>query len=183
MNVSEQDYRKVARVLDGEDLPLSPRQQDLLEQIRRDESDLGATMDVQAPPEAIQRAWKRMVTRLQAPRRRARWIVAATGVAAAAVLAISLLWQNPTPTPSTTTTATKLPEPTAEEFLQALAGEPEDEMIRETAHQVEELVFQVSLAPENAETKWIDEVDSDLLEAEKQTRELLDDLVSEIPEM
>lgn len=181
MNVSQDDYQRVARVLDGEDLSLSADQRRLLDQILQDEELLEDRLDVRTPRPALDRAWRRMQGGLARPRKPARWIFAAAGAAAAAVVALVLLGPEPT-APTSEPSALTLPEPSAEDLLAALAEEPEDELIRETQQQVDELGFQVSLAPADPEVPLVEDVDTHLLEAQRQLQQLLGEMVDDIPE-
>ncbi len=185
MNVSQEDYQRVARVLDGEDLSLSADQRRLLDQILQDEDLLEDRLDVRTPKPALDRAWRRMQGGLARPRQPARWILAAAGAAAAAAAAavVALVLLGPEPTgPTRGPSALTLPEPSAEDLLAALAGEPEDELIRETQQQVDELGFQVSLAPADPQAPLIEDVDTHLLEAQRELQQLLGEMVQDIPE-
>jgi hypothetical protein len=63
-----------------------------------------------------------------------------------------------------------------------LAEEPEDELLRETQEQVEELSFQVSLAPDDPLTPLVEDVDTDLLEAQRELQQLLGEMIQDLPE-
>ena len=86
MSLEDRHYDRVARYLDGEELKLTPQEQHLAEQIRRQEAALGTTMDLAVPPAAMERARRRMTAQLARPRRWNIRGICAVGAAAAAVM-------------------------------------------------------------------------------------------------
>lgn len=92
MNAAE-DFDKAARGLDGEDVPLSPRQQALADEIARDARRIGPALDVKLPPGVLMRVNARLVealrARVGAVWRWGQW--AAVASAAAAILVAVLL--------------------------------------------------------------------------------------------
>ncbi len=102
MDPSKDEYGVIARWLDGERVELTDWERALGEEIRRDERDLGAMLDVSTPPEVLERVRRRMTGRRVPPRRRVIRIGATVGAltaAAALVLGITLLWNHPRATP------------------------------------------------------------------------------------
>jgi len=104
--LNEEQYERIARWLDGEDLELSAAERGAAEEIRRAEAGLAQALKVSAPPAAINRARRRIIAAMAHPRVRL-WRVGAFAAAsaAAAVLLTVLLWHarqqpaQPTPLP------------------------------------------------------------------------------------
>ena len=90
MRISREQYERVARYLDGEDVRLDEAERKLSEQIRRDEG-LLAALDVGPPAGAIARSRRRMIAALGRPAGRLRWLRYVVGVEAAAVAALLLV--------------------------------------------------------------------------------------------
>ncbi len=90
MDPSNEDYRCVARRLDGEDVELSARQQALAGELADDEAVVGRALHAPLPPGVLHRVAARA---LSAKRRRGRRVTptaVAAGVAAA--LAVGVWW-------------------------------------------------------------------------------------------
>ncbi|MBN1943161.1 MAG: hypothetical protein JW849_07690 [Phycisphaerae bacterium] len=101
MNVNEQQYERIARYLDGEDVSLNTDERAVVEDIRRSEAMLRDRLDVTPPDHVLQRALRRRQTKILL---RSRWklrftLAGATVAAAAAVvlLAVSLLLRPTAP--------------------------------------------------------------------------------------
>ncbi len=90
MRISREQYGRVARYLDGEDVRLDEAERKLSEQIRRDER-LLAALEVGPPAGAVARAQRRMIAALGRPGGSAWWLRWVVGVEAAAVAALLLV--------------------------------------------------------------------------------------------
>jgi len=88
----EEQYERMGRYLDGEDIPLSDSERHSCAELLRREQELAVAMRVEVPREAMRRALRRMIA---APRRR-RWAKraasAGVGVAAALLIGAATLW-------------------------------------------------------------------------------------------
>jgi len=87
--MTEGQYERLARWLDGEDVPLTEAERIAAESIRRQESALGAHLPTPVPPRAFARAEKRLTAALAGQGARLRWRHYA--VRAAASLAVAML--------------------------------------------------------------------------------------------
>ena len=92
----EQDnqFERLGRYLDGEDVELTPADRELLDEFTRNEAEISSQLDVELPDGAIQRARRRMNAALLA-RPQSTWafkLVGAAGMAAALILGIGLFW-------------------------------------------------------------------------------------------
>jgi hypothetical protein len=101
MTLNEQQYERIARWLDGEALQLTAEEMSAALEVRAGEAGLaGMLADVIVPPGAMARANRRLVAATAGAWRRVavRWCVGAASVAAAAIIAVTvLLHNNPTP--------------------------------------------------------------------------------------
>jgi hypothetical protein len=90
--LSEQQYERVARWLDGERIDLSAQEMAAGGEIRRGEASLVAALGVEMPPQVLRRVQKRIVAELARPAHRPVRIgfVTATAAAAALLLAAGL---------------------------------------------------------------------------------------------
>lgn len=103
MDMNEQQYERIARYLDGEDITLQPDERTVVEDIHRADAVLGKVLDVTPPADALHRALRRRhVATLLSSRRTLRFTLA--GAAAAAAAAIVLLAMNLLFKPATSTT-------------------------------------------------------------------------------
>ena len=95
MALNDAQYERIARRLDGQDVELSEQERMAADEIRRRQVDLAAMLDVNAPPEVLAGARRRMRAMLigaARPRRRSFYLAVAT--AAAAVL-VAILYLKP----------------------------------------------------------------------------------------
>jgi len=93
MPLNEEQFERVGRWLDGQDVSLSRRELAVARRIRADEAMLADKLDVPGAAQAVVRVKRRL--RVLALRRRRRiWSLAGSGLAAAAaaVLIASVLW-------------------------------------------------------------------------------------------
>ncbi|MBL7132842.1 MAG: hypothetical protein ISS78_01970 [Phycisphaerae bacterium] len=90
MRISREQYERVARHLDGEDIRLDGPERKLSGQIRRGEQ-LLAGLDVGPPARAMARARRRMIAALGRPGARLRWLGYVVGLESAAVAALLLV--------------------------------------------------------------------------------------------
>ena len=98
MALSERQYERLGRRLDGEEVRLNPAQQAAAGEIGAWEQTLAPAMDVPLPTGAIDRVRRRVAAELARPRRRALRVVYAAGTVAAAaavIIAVALNWQAP----------------------------------------------------------------------------------------
>jgi hypothetical protein len=99
MSRSEEQYAHIARWLDGEDVVLSAEERAIADEIRRGERDLGAKLDVPLPPQALDRARRRLTRELTRSRRRIVRIGYLGGAVAAAaaviIVCVTALWEGP----------------------------------------------------------------------------------------
>ena len=61
MNLTEEQYARVARWLDGQDVELSIEERAAAEEVRRGEADLAVVLDVPVRRETLDRARRRLV--------------------------------------------------------------------------------------------------------------------------
>jgi len=101
--MTEGQYERLARWLDGEDVQLTEAEQIAADSIRRDETDLYGRLDATAPRGTMTRARRRMTAALAHPATGIRWrhyaIRAAASIGAAVLVAAVLL--RPTVTDDT----------------------------------------------------------------------------------
>jgi len=94
----EQDnqFEKLARYLDGEDVELSPADRELLDEFNRNEAEMSRGLDVELPNETIQRVRRRMNAAVLAKPRSGLGfkLVGIATIAAAVILGIGLFWAN-----------------------------------------------------------------------------------------
>ncbi|GAG02154.1 unnamed protein product, partial [marine sediment metagenome] len=99
MNLTEEQYARIARWLDGQDVELSAEERAVAAEVRQGEGYLAAMLDVPLRREALDRAWRRLAADLARPRRRALQIGYAAGAIAAAaavvILAVTLMHSPP----------------------------------------------------------------------------------------
>ncbi len=114
MTLTDDQYERIARRLDGEDIPLTAAEQriadelvedegavgarlsadaaglspTMLAEVRRDEAAVGPRLDVPLPSRAFDRAQRRLAAELARPRRRLIWAGSAAGAVAAAAAAL-----------------------------------------------------------------------------------------------
>jgi hypothetical protein len=173
MGQDNQQDERIARFLDGEDVLLNADERAVAEDIRRQESAVGLLLPVALPSAAAQRAQRQLRATLGSRRRLRLWTaagVAAAGVAAAILLALSLTW-NSGPSaggPSTLTAGVQVPQ---DVLKQSLASESdfdlEADLLAEELNQVEvETVTDSALSAreselldlqENIREFWIDD--------------------------
>lgn len=98
--MTEQQYERIAQWLDGRDVALSDAERILAEQIRDDETFVGAAVAVAPPRAAFDRASRRMTAELARPTgwRRVGRFVTAAAVAAAIIVVAAMLMYGPAPT-------------------------------------------------------------------------------------
>jgi hypothetical protein len=100
MELTEQQFERIARWLDGQELDLTAPERAAAEDLRRLEAQTGALLDVALPPEAMVRARRRMLQELAGRRRRTlRWagVLGAAAAAAAAIIVVLSLRPGPPP--------------------------------------------------------------------------------------
>jgi hypothetical protein len=117
MSATQEDYERIGRRIDGEDVDLTEAQRALAEEIAADEAGVGAALAVSLPGGTLHRVSAR-VRRALPGRRRARavrWAAAAAAVAAAVAMAALL----------TTDTNGVEPSEYVAHFLHAPSGELE----------------------------------------------------------
>jgi len=104
MNLTEEQYARVAGWLDGQDVKLSAEERAVAEEVRRGEGYLTAMLGVPARHEALDRAGRRLAAELARPRRRALRIGRLAGAIAAAaavvILAVTFLRSPPAERPA-----------------------------------------------------------------------------------
>ena len=131
MNLSDAQYDRIARRLDGEDVELTAVEQAAADEILRHESRLSGVMDAAPSREAVDRAKRRMMAELARPARRTIWRRGVLRVAlatAAAVLLVAIFRPGGPEPPAKTTEPISLEElvplesPGVDEF-DLLAGE------------------------------------------------------------
>ena len=97
MDFQDQQYERVARCLDGEEISLTADERRLADEIGRIEVSVGPAMDVNVSAHIIQRALRRrQAAELKRSRRILRFKLAGAGLIAAAamvLLALSVLWR------------------------------------------------------------------------------------------
>jgi hypothetical protein len=100
MILSEEQYERIARWLDGEEIRLTAEEREAVSDLHRSRAVVAPALDVEVPREAMARAERRLRAALAHPRRRLLRIGALAGGAAAAaaaaiVIAISALHTLP----------------------------------------------------------------------------------------
>jgi len=88
MTLNDEQYERVARRLDGQDIQLSSEEQALAEAMRAQEQYLDSVLPVPVPAEVLRRVDRRLTAALARPRHRVRWIGVAAATAAAVVIAV-----------------------------------------------------------------------------------------------
>jgi len=133
--MTEQQYERIARWLDGRDVALSDAERRVAEQIRDDETFVGAMADVAPPEAALDRASRRMTAALARPSpwRRVGWFVTAAAVAAAIIVVAAMLMYGPGPSGPT---PERIP---GERIVIDSPGVPIDVMIREMETRIEDM--------------------------------------------
>ena len=113
-NLSEEQYERIARWLDGEAADLTAEERQAAEDIRREEYRLGPALDVPRAGQAVQRLSGRILAGVRASRQellpgrpvpdrrvlRHAYYAASAAAAAGLVLAILFLWPRPAQTPA-----------------------------------------------------------------------------------
>lgn len=92
MEMTEKQYERIARWLDGQEVTLNEAERIVADEIGRDERMLASAVPADAPREALGRACRRMAAELARPTRRL-WIgrFAAAAAAAAAIIVVAAL--------------------------------------------------------------------------------------------
>jgi len=92
--LEQEQYERIARWLDGENVKLTPAEMQAAEEIRRDESRLSAMLQTAAPAASRDRARRRLVAAAARPRV-TWWHAGAAAAAAAAVVLVALaVWKT-----------------------------------------------------------------------------------------
>lgn len=100
MQLSQREYERIARWLDGEAIELTAAERAAAEQVRRDERALRPFLAVRVPATAMAKARRRLLAELARPRRGIRWIrylAASVSSAAVALIAVGLMRQAAPP--------------------------------------------------------------------------------------
>jgi hypothetical protein len=97
MSISSEQYDRVARWLDGQDVALDAQELELADQVRNGLSSIGAAFEAAMPPGAIQRAIGSLPQRRPAIIRLAPYIGAAAAAAAAIIVLAVGFGQHYTP--------------------------------------------------------------------------------------
>jgi hypothetical protein len=88
---NEQQFKRVARALDGQAVDLTPAERELADEIRRMDSDLSGALQTSIGPKTAERARRRMAAALAGGNMRKHVRVAVlSGVSAAAMIIIAL---------------------------------------------------------------------------------------------
>ncbi len=111
--LTDDQYERLARWLDGEAVELTAAERDTAEEVRRDEAHLAKVFGVAAPRVSLDRARRRLIAELSRPRRLVWRIALAASAAAAAILLAVILMTQGTPGERTTTVAKPTPPPPA----------------------------------------------------------------------
>lgn len=96
MQLSQHEYERIARRLDGEAVDLTAAERAAAEEILRDERALRPALAVCAPSEAMAKARRRLTAELARPAHGIRWIrylAASVSSAAIALIAVGLMRQ------------------------------------------------------------------------------------------
>ncbi len=121
MKITDEQYEKIARRLDGENVELSFEEQKLADEIRLQGSLLGGKLASEVPSRAISRAKEKIRAVLGARGKRTiRTMWFASAAAVAAVIAVAVLIYKPTSQPddqSGTTLAESVPTETVIEYI------------------------------------------------------------------
>ncbi|MCK5114440.1 MAG: hypothetical protein KAR11_06730 [Phycisphaerae bacterium] len=139
-NEQDNQFERVARYLDGEDVELTAVELELLDEFNRNEAVVGAQLDVEVPRETVQRAQRRMNAAVLAKPRTAMIfkLAGAAAVAAIMVLGIGLFWGNFTgrqiePQPTVAQTSPDAADIAADAMMEAieeqLAMQEEEEVL------------------------------------------------------
>ena len=88
MTLNNEQYERIARRLDGQDIQLSGEEQALADALRAQEQYLDTMLPVPVPPEVLRRMDRRLTAALARPPHRVRWIGVAAAAAAAVVIAV-----------------------------------------------------------------------------------------------
>ncbi|MCY2929919.1 MAG: hypothetical protein NTV86_10575 [Planctomycetota bacterium] len=99
-SLTEQQYERIARYLDGEPVSLTPAEAAFARRLRQTEDALARALPVPFEPGLIERVWRRVSRRTRAARRHVRF--AFSGAAAAAAVAVVFLgvrWFTPVAAP------------------------------------------------------------------------------------
>ncbi len=170
MDEMNRKYQRVARVLDGELIELTPAEQALLEEVRGELGE-GQRLDVgPVPPEAMARARRRIcaATAGQRQSRWGQWIAGAVSAAAVLLAAVSMWWVRPgelAPRPRTM----DLPAASPETLVLALHSDPETQLLLDAAAEVE--AIRSDLLISDVPGRQVDTLDRrmDHLDAEMET--------------
>lgn len=138
MEMTEQQYERVAQWLDGQDVSLNDAERTFAEQIRGQEASVGAMMaDIALPREAFDRASRRMTAALARPtgwRRVGRFVTAASAAAAIIAVAAMVMYQ---PGPSGDTIGPIPPGPEIVDNRQRTEERITEELLREMETRIE----------------------------------------------
>ncbi|MHC4983298.1 MAG: hypothetical protein ACYTF6_09050 [Planctomycetota bacterium] len=141
-NLSEGQYERIGRLLDGEDVELSAEERQVAEEIRRDEAGLASAIEAARPRVSLNRARRRMIAALARPRVRPLRIGALAAAAVAAAVVLTVLLSQPKPQPRTPTLAPATLQPAAKidaafvTALEELAAEDELDLIEQDVHEL-----------------------------------------------
>lgn len=91
MAMSEANYERIGRWLDGEPIELTSEERMVADEIRRDQLVLDVPIDPRRQHQAMDHARRRMTAELARPSRRKRYLALLTSVEAAAVAALLLV--------------------------------------------------------------------------------------------
>ena len=106
MELTERQYERIARRLDGEAVELDADERAVADEMHSLEAMLGGALDVEVPRAALQRAERRVSAEFARPRPRLRVLRFAAGAVAAAAMVMIAVWaafgptERPTPTPA-----------------------------------------------------------------------------------
>lgn len=142
--LSEKQYERVARWLDGEAVELTEAERRAGESIRREERAVKAWLATAPPTEAVRRAKARMTAELARPRSRV-WRRAAMAVGAAAAIAAAVLLatrvgprkRTETPRPPVVESPRPGPEETFADVIDELAADDEISVVADDMERLE----------------------------------------------